>query len=638
MINLSFAQTAASSATTATTAAMGAGGTTDTVQGHKNETNMLNSITMAVVGLIAARLYKYMPPTTDTILAAAGGAAFIFSEIQTTEDINDLNVTISQQASDANNQQVDALNKMKEKLQGLKDGVEKKKQIEMYAAIAFGAATAVALYETYTLYTSFKACEAAIKSGEVGIIDAIGAAACLAAEKPIMDLDLKSFLTTPSPTITEDTVVKALTALAASLTPGCKVSVGACNPLLIAIKSYTTVGLPITIAKVDPLLQQMFTPNTPTIITETNHVPTYIENIYDFFIPGANAGMMELIFGAGGVAAGLLLSTSLGPMVDNFMYFPLKRSIVWGVLAGLCYLAMNSSQDTIDQLQKSIDKINSILAAIQNNNGGGTPGNGTPITTPNTLASNNSTNGGASHFGTSGGTSMPCITPDCSSVNNAMMASPTWAAVDPKLQPVVLGVGTVASKMQGSSTLAGDAISGAGLNGAVSVVNKAIKNAQSALNAQLKKMGQSPMDFKAAQDNLLKDFNKATSDSLQKANMTPSQMLASMGQSGIGNSTGAGDATKEETKKTFAKNKLSNANQGFAGSIDKMPSLIMNDKAAVSNNSDGSLLMRAHEEYDLKNAEISSDKNANIFGLISERYIKSAFPKLLEKDIPESKK
>ena len=312
---------------------------------------------------------------------------------------------------------------------------------------------------------------------------------------------------------------------------------------------------------------------------------------------------------------------------------------------------MSSSQDTIDQLQKSLDKIDKILAALNNGNGGGTPGNGTPITPPGTTpgtaiqtfaSTNNGGSGGSGsngNFSTSNGTKMPCITPNCTPVNDAITASPSWAAVDPKLQPVVLGIGKVASQMQGSSTLAKDAISGAGLSGAPSALNKAIKTAQSAINSQLKKLGQSPVDFKGAQDNLLKDFNKATSDALQKSSMTPSQMLASMGMSGVSNGTGnALDATKEGASKAFAKNKLTTAAPVANFAVDKMPSFNPNDKPSLAKAPEAANVGKATDQYEMDHGDISKDQGANIFSLISERYMKSALPKLLDKKVIEEKK
>jgi hypothetical protein len=179
--------------------------------------------------------------------------------------------------------------------------------------------------------------------------------------------------------------------------------------------------------------------------------------------------------------------------------------------------------------------------------------------------------------------------------------------------------------------------------GTLQKVGGALGNARAALNAQLVKMGQPAIDFAKAQASLTDQLNQATAASLAKSGMTAAGMMASMGQGGSGagglgsgSGSGLGSAAGKAglDSNSFAKSK---GGAGGAGAVDMSASgkglnFNLKDDAKPGLQTGADVATSASAQYELGKGDISTNSGATIFNIISERYFKTGYPRLLEVD------
>lgn len=131
--------------------------------------NIMATLTMAAVGLLASRLYK-SKMTTDIMLAAAGGAAFIAGDIMAVfknkEVIKDLETQITRDDKGKIDQkQIETLEKLKQSYVAAKDTATTKKMLQMAAAAAFAAAGISAYTMAATEQSMAATCMLGIEGG-----------------------------------------------------------------------------------------------------------------------------------------------------------------------------------------------------------------------------------------------------------------------------------------------------------------------------------------------------------------------------------------------------------------------------------------------------------------------------------------
>lgn len=135
----------------------------------KDGSNIMATLTMTAVGLLASRLYK-AKMTTDIMLAAAGGAMFIAGDIMAVfknkEVIKDLETQITRNDDGKIDQkQIETIEKLKQSYMAAKDTATTKKNLQMAAAAAFAAA-GISAYMMAATETSLAAtCALGINAG-----------------------------------------------------------------------------------------------------------------------------------------------------------------------------------------------------------------------------------------------------------------------------------------------------------------------------------------------------------------------------------------------------------------------------------------------------------------------------------------
>ncbi|MBC7712451.1 MAG: hypothetical protein H7177_03885, partial [Rhizobacter sp.] len=143
------------------------------------------------------------------------------------------------------------------------------------------------------------------------------------------------------------------------------------------------------------------------------------------------------------------------------------------------------------------------------------------------------------------------------------------------------------------------------------------------------------VNYAKEQANFLNKMNGAVKKALQSKGMTATGMMASMGTSGI---SGAGkvDAVPELSKKPAATAGVVDIGTQSGAGTEKDKSLNLDFKDASGANlaavdMSGGTQTKA-PEYEIDSNEINGKNGPSLFEVISGRYIKSGYPKLLEEE------
>lgn len=394
----------------------------ETVKTDKiKDTDLMGTLTMTVVGVLAKRLYSYKP-TTDIMLAAAGGAIFIAGEVVAFIGLKDVLKGMEEQITrdkngNVNKEQIESLERLKKTYEEAKKTANTKKMLQMAAAAAFAAAAAAAYTMAAGDLTTLTTCTTGIGtalstiSGPVTTLcsslssnpyTASQGAACFkevgtclpavtAYEGQVMSYEMARQAPGPSmpgltkTAATESTLTASLSSMSGSCGPMYTTAAsaalqGACQPLVPKNLLGESGGLGLTqslaqnsIKNLPEIYKQMLLKEgiserhfASTAQKENSIFGNFLNKTMDLFFPQARAELFSAMGIASSLAISFILATSatIGPAIDMFMLIPQKRAIVWGILSALTFAATTSTNNVIAQIESNIKKIDEILKAM----------------------------------------------------------------------------------------------------------------------------------------------------------------------------------------------------------------------------------------------------------------------------------
>ena len=645
-----------------------------------SSTNMMATLTMVAVGVIASRLYSYKM-TPDIVLAAAGGAAFLAGDIiaffKNKSVMKDLETEILRDdKGNLDQKQIESLEKLKQSYEAAKDTANSKKTLQMAAAAAFAAAGIVAYTTAATEAGLTGACMTAIGTAQAAMATCLGIAtpaaaypptsvpaaatvtACsaCAAALPIIQASYIAHL------LGREALLPSLGGLTKSSTERAAINakkIAGCEAPAPAMGTFPPAGA-TAVAAVTAARTACVPADAAEIVNESSGVPSLL-------ITGlaAGTGLLSTMGIAASLAVTFVLmtSTTLSLKLDMMLLTPKKRAIIWGVLAALSLAASMAESSEIGKIESNIAKIDRILHGMYQLGGGvdqkNTP---TPIVpnTPHVTPFNPNSpiipvaKNPTIDFGSGGNTKLPCITggdaSKCSSFSSQFDDSLKNSGITNNLPPEVQGsfgdFKNFGDGINGSSK-----ISGGTLGSAASLAAKALA-LNSALAKQQKAL-QSKVDANGSKENLAKqsadfaaELKAAVQKQLNASGSSASGMLASFG-SGMGSGSGSGtDANSGLASGSNAKKDAAigsgtayNLNAGAAGLKDGFDAdakaakdkLAADAQAALdAKNAAATANATSIDDYALKN-DITQDKDQSIFELISNRYQKSGYPRLFKR-------
>lgn len=639
-----------------------------------SDTDMLASITMLAGGFIAGRMWQaYSPVSMDVTIAAAGGVAFIAGEVMSNikfkGTIEAMTVEVEKKSDGTiNEEQIQRLQDLKKSYEEAKKTTKTKKTLQLAAAAAFGAAALTATYMAYSEEGAVQSClqtlnyasgalDKCISAGATGV-GATEAGSCTAC-KPLIEGYRASFMAYTKarvppgqPSGMKDKAVfpyeqtaKNPMNMCSLITTGATVQAlsksvqGACIPAAnLLVKDQQSSPTPISVQMVDAA-KMLGIPAASLVKSaplKTNMFANYLERSFSFLFPEAQAGWLPML----GLGAGTLLAFSgilgtMGVSVDTYMFVPLNRAIAFGVLAGIAYMSSRSSDNVIKKLDDNIQKIDAILADMNKLSKGVKAQNlqnqSVAIKTINPSIQ------GTQSYSADGSVKTPCMTgnssENCSSLADKLSSMPGFANLPDSLKGIASQSVSLGDSLSGSSGISGSTLTSAeALGNKQNAINKALKNQQ----AKLTKITNGKFDA-GKEENKFKDkVNAALKKELQKHGMTATGFMASIGSTPVNSADSKNDKDTGAGKNgNFEGNAVNLAAGEAAGEKEKEEGLKLEfkDTAPVGDSlALGAPMVSGSDQLDVKTNEINGQNGPSIFELISRRYFKSGYPKLLEEE------
>lgn len=639
-----------------------------------SDSDMLASLGMLAAGFITGRMIKaYTPVTTDVMIAGAAGAAFIAGEVLSNMKfkgtIDAMTIEV-QKRSDAkvNEEQIQRLMDLKKSYEEAKSTTKTKKTLQQVSAVAFGVAAAWATYLAITEEGLAASCRAALgaaqgkltacmASGATGFA-ATEAAACTTCQPLLTTYTTKyeTYVTSrkpPAPSAKKDaTLVAAETflALPASYCGGLpSKTTGAISKTLGATcgasaKTFAVNSLDANlgvlmdgIGKNNHQYNQFLNKSLYTNSEFYNLIPderNIFEQVLGFIIPEARAGWLPLLgLGAGTAVAFFAITGSAAAQIDMMMYVPQNRAIAFAALGGVALLAANSSANVMAELDENIKKIDSILADLNKLALGAKSQN---VSTQNiAYTAPKPTTNNRINFSEDPNVRTPCMTENtstnCKPLSNQIVNTPGFGNLPESFRNIASQSVKVADGLSGTTGISGSTMSDAeNLAKKQSAVNALLKDRQAALT----KITNGKFQPKLAQDKFLENLKGAIKRDLRSRGMTATGMMASIGASPIDSSAKPEEAPA--AKPTGAVESINVAGNGEGEAAPKEDASGLNldfsEAPAEGFAAGGSGANSAQPEYDVTTNEIGKENGPSLFEVISSRYLKSGYSKLLEEE------
>lgn len=683
MVNTLMAQTA----NTATSSS--SSGTKETVktEGVK-DSDLMATLTMTAIGLLTSRLYS-CKLTTDMMVAAAGGAAFIAGEVLATiklkKVMKDLETEIQRDPNgNVNKEQVQALERLKKSYEEAKKTAGTKKMLQMAAAAAFAAAAVIA----YTLDSLEKGaqlnCTTALAkaAGECAKLASAAASSqnyalagrlanggasatgAIAKENSAYALELPPKPSGPASglKLPSDATNATFEAAASTQCPAVAPAAALCgNGATIEMKNRGVCMVPPVLSSIPQVLGKnlyAYAPFTP--VSPINNTFAMIQRM---FMAEARADLFSPIgiVSSAAIAFVLMTSKTLGVQIDTFLFVPMNRAIVWGVLAGLAFAASSATDNVIGKIESNIAKIDAILNGMyalapgsETDNVKNPPAAATPTptvaTTKPSLVKASPTKYDDVDLGGNVNGSLPCFTgadsTKCKTLEETNKNLGSFTSLDLPTQQQVSGILKTVDGLNGTSKISGTTLDGLARLAASANALKANADKAKAKAQEKLKLAKSKTDLDAVGKKFENDLNNAVKTSLKKSNSNASDMMASLygGRGAVPDvAASSGDESEEKTRKNdsavanvidiggssageLGNAGLSGIDMGSATSTGSYSG--MNAQQLAKFNS--AAKKTALDGFDLATGEISKDGGASIFELISNRYQQSGYPRLFK--------
>ncbi len=632
------------------------------------DSDLMGTLVMTGVGLLTQRLYT-CKMTTDMMLAAAAGLAFIGGEITAYMGLKDAMKDIQQQidrdkVGNLTQTQIDTFKRLKESYQKALKAANTKKSLQNMAAMAFAAA-AVSAYMQYSAETTaLSTCNTALSAASSACTSAFaascagagatcyypfqtGAANAAATVAPVSNQAIMAL--TPEQSNAKmmqdkatDATISASLSTMSSQCPAATPAMAACKA--IATLNLTTKGYcPAPLVVDNSTISKNLYANNYTPIIQSKQKIDFFKNL---FMSEARAELFSPMGIASSAAISYVLATSktLGMQIDMFMFSPMNRAIAWGVLGGLTYGAMSATDKQIKTIEDNIKKIDDILNSMNALANGVQTANVNPNTaTSASLTTQNPTitSTTVANESVNLGTSLPCMTggdpKKCPSFSTQLNAQPTVIGMPDFVQQQISNIATVTDGLNGQSTISSSTMNGVNnLAGQSNAIRAELAKQQKLAQAKLKASG-SNIDLAKESAKLDASLKDTLKKELDKRKTTAGDMLANFGANkfGMGGSSAA-VATDAGKGKTGSKKGSSLAIPTVAIPAAVIPS--MKDNTALKTDQANekkapevaNVKTASIDEYELEN-DITKDKETSIFELISNRYKTSGYPRLFKK-------
>lgn len=624
--------------------------------------SLISTITMLGAGVFISRaLVTYKPMTKDTMAAAVGGASFfggeILSNLQLKKELDAISLQVEKGKDKDIQNQVKTFQDLKEGYQKVQKSLKTKKTLQMASAASFGVAGILAGVEHFKSHTGLTACKAAITKGMTAASSCAGnpttSAECgkCALELSAVNATIAKYTATKDIPAESSAKAQALKPIQTSLTNAlaycpatgpAATTIGkgvssVCSPVFASELKESSTGA--TTLKVEGV---RYIQDSQTNFIVSHFKKSLIGYLTSFLFSNVQASWIPTIAGISGAILATLTATSkwIAKLIDPLMVTPKNRVVVWGIFAGMAYAASKSTDEVLKQIEERIKTIDQIIADLSKYESG-------IMGQSNSLAAGEtgfikSLGGGVNGIDTGSKYTTPCLdsnsTANCKPISQTVAKSLTSEYDLPEgLKSLVGQVGKLGDGLSGKSDLSSGTLAVAeGLGAKNAAIQKALKDQMQ----KVKKLTNSNPEAEGKK--LLNKLNNATAKSVKSSGMTPSGFLAGMGGTPNYMSTDPSDPT-DLLKDDLASGSLTAA---VAPAID-----LGNGKGEETQDFDFNFKGEGEAGLDLASStneevmdigEIPEDSigradGPTLFEILTSRYMKSGYPKLLEEDQEDNK-
>lgn len=644
--------------------------------GLGNETmNLLAAIANGIV--IKSFFIGCKPITTDMMLAGAGAGIYLIGELMNLLKYRDITKKQIEYAKNGNltDTQVQALEEAKKNYEDQVKAVKTKLTLLYASTAAYTAAAAAAGIQALTLHMAYGTYEGAVKSGQSAIATAAKADAatcastvgtagttCAAPAIAAADITAKETIMTsfrtnrfaaegPAPSLFQaSSDIKEqgiqLTATTGSDTTAVTVTPSATAAAIVASnKAITTAsGAFWTKAKAVHVTCNPATIATPFFENIQNNPMTTTMLIAGLLIglmsSNANATFLNKFGLPAAVITAIFISSSfMKKLADNWIYTPLKRAALWGIMAAASGLAALTTKSLLGKAEDEVKEIDAILAKYRNYKGARdistNPIQNQIIDQSDWMRRNLKFNpdevlAQGPALNRNGNCLFQASNGNCMSAGRA--AQTFASGTSGLISDTALGAGNLADSLSSGTITGNNLNAAAALGNQLAKLNKVKKEIDAKLaNIPLRDENKKPLkDFDAYYNKRLASITKAAAN---KANLgaDASTLMASLG-------TGASLSAKavDELAELAPKEDLSNVNLNTTGGgFASMPSFNFTEDKKTQEEvgaSDTVSVMGGAADaepefaYETNRDQVHQDKNANIFEIVSHRYLRTAYP------------
>lgn len=652
--------------------------------GTKNSDNVMTTITMLAVGLVGTRLMTYTKWTTDMTIAAVASGLYVASEVMnlmnSKKQMDPTTIELSKRYDGKVDQaQIETLEKLKESYQNAQKAAENKKKFQDAATMAYLAALATAVYLRFTEDGQLASCQTGIASAlgalKTCTVEKMAAAAAAATnpgtaalvaglKKEAADCTtcagevqaLSTLITTikttsevPAKSAAQKAEVGTMetTATTQATAPctgvvasGIKTSMvtSSCSTYLVKQnlnQGYGANFVAFNNSAMDKFLYANVTePQKNYSHDSTLEHRSLVQKLLNFFIPRAEAGMANL-FGLAAGAAAALTAAQLGisEFVDSYMFTPGKRMIVWAMMAGAAKMGSSATQEEIDKIKGYIKDIDKILAEYSMMKKGIAMAK-----TADQYALMASMGQQEVQLSNDPKIKTDCIksasgnSGQCASISNSIQNLPDFAGLPDSLKVYAKQVAGIGDGLSGASSVSASTMGAINSLGQSKAIGKIADTLKNKLNSNLQKSGKAPVDYDKKSKEVFAHLKKRAEKGLASKGMTAGGFLSSVGLSPISSNAMAAMNAPATTSSKKSEPVVS----GPSGSAAKNDDFNLDFKEAsgeLAAAETGATATTENESYDIGTNDIHTDSSESIFQIISNRYIRSGYTKLLE-EIP----
>ena len=635
-----------------------------------DESSMMATLTLTAVGLLTTRLYS-CKLTTDMLVAAAGGASFIAGEVLSTlklkKVMDNIETSIERdKKGNVNNEQKMALARLRMTYLEAKETAQTKKTLQQLAAVAFATA-AINAYTmegaeqianascTSALTSAATSCASLASKLAAGTYTAplappvasggaqLGAIAGVQATNvQLSHIPSPSSAAVAADTAADTSLLASNKAASALCTFGTAADV-ACGTA-IALKKSTRGFCPVPVAisqnELKQSMKELFA-RANSIQSDTNR----FSQLLNILIPQAHADLFSPLGIVASGAIGFLLATSktLGIQIDSYLYSPRNRALVWGMLAGLAYMATTATDKVIGDIDSNVAKIDGIIFSYHSLKNGaegsqtGSIKNAATTVNPTKLVTA-SVKYDDINLDVGNQESLPCFTgsnsKSCRSFEDIQRELPVSNQLDSNSQQQVSSILKAANAFNGTSKIKGASLSEAAKIGAsANAINDSLKNVRKSMNERVKKNGEKENRDQMEED-LINSFNAAVTKNL-KGSKAANMVASIYGGKSIISSPTINPVASEEIQKSNGQ--VFENHEINLGNTNDLPvnSMCVNEDKKNATPEEIAALNEATkntvtiDDFEIKN-DITKNTDTSLFDLISSRYLKSGYPRLFK--------